>query len=91
MTSFEETKPSDIPQETVLAALSGFFPDIREDDVAFIYHGTYNVFEVMGEWIFRFPDSSLLNEDGLELIRYEHEVLQALGPRSGPPLLRRGT
>ena len=80
MTSFEETNPCDIPLETVVAALRGFFPDIREGDVEFIYHGTYNVFEVMGEWIFRFPDSSLLNEDGLELIRYEHEALQALRP-----------
>ena len=80
MASFEETNPSDIPQDTVLAALRGFFPDISEGDVEFIYHGTYNVFEVKGEWIFRFPDSSLLNEDGYELISYEHEVLQALGP-----------
>ena len=80
MTSFEETNPPDIPLDTVLAALRGFFPDIHGDDVNFIYHGTYNVYEVMGEWIFRFPDSSLLNEDGLELIRYEHEVLQAIGP-----------
>jgi len=80
MTSFEETNPCDIPLETVVGALRGFFPDIREGDVNFIYHGTYNVFEVMGEWIFRFPDSSLLNEDGLTLIRYEHEVLQVIGP-----------
>ncbi|TRO46335.1 hypothetical protein E2P65_05915 [Candidatus Bathyarchaeota archaeon] len=80
MTSFEETNPCDIPLETVVTALRGFFPEIRDDDVKFIYHGTYNVFEVMGEWIFRFPDISLLNEDGLELIRYENEVLQTLGP-----------
>jgi len=80
MASFEETNPSDIPTDTVLTALRGFFPDIHEDDVEFIYHGTYNVFEVKGEWIFRFPDSSLLNEDGYELLSYEHEVLQALGP-----------
>ena len=80
MASFEETNPCDIPLETVLAALQSYFPDIREDDVSFIYHGTYNVFEVMGEWIFRFPDSSLLNEDGLELLSYESEVLKVLGP-----------
>jgi aminoglycoside 2''-phosphotransferase len=81
MSSFEEGNPCDIPMETVLAALGGVFPDIREGDVEFIYHGTYNVFDVKGEWIFRFPDSSLLNEDGHELIRYEHEVLQVIGPK----------
>lgn len=80
MASFEETNPCDIPLETVVGALRAFFPDIREGDVSFIYHGTYNVFEVMGDYIFRFPDSSLLNEDGHELIQYEHEILQTLGP-----------
>ena len=80
MTSFEETNPCDISLDTVVEALRAHFPDIKEADVVFIYHGTYNVFEVMGDHIFRFPDSSLLNEDGVELVKYENEVLQMLGP-----------
>ncbi len=80
MTSFEETNPCDIPLDTVVDALRAHFPDIKEADVTFLYHGTYNVFEVTGDHIFRFPDSSLLNEDGVELVKYENEVLQMLGP-----------
>jgi aminoglycoside phosphotransferase (APT) family kinase protein len=80
MISFEETNPCDISLDIVLDILRTHFPDIKEADVAFIYHGTYNVFEVMEDHIFRFPDSSLLNEDGVELIMYENEVLKTLEP-----------
>ncbi|HUS77809.1 MAG TPA: phosphotransferase [Patescibacteria group bacterium] len=77
---FEESNPRDVPMDVVLGALRRIFPGIRESEVRFHYHGTYNVFEVRGEYIFRFPDRSLFNEEGYELIRREAEVLEVLRP-----------
>jgi aminoglycoside 2''-phosphotransferase len=75
---FEESNPRDVPMEIVLGELRRIFPGIRESEVRFHYHGTYNVFEVRSEYIFRFPDRSLYNEEGYELIQREAEVLEVL-------------
>ncbi|UCD45317.1 MAG: aminoglycoside phosphotransferase family protein [Candidatus Bathyarchaeota archaeon] len=80
MTSFEESNPRDVSLEIVHRALRRFFPEIQGSYIRFHYHGTYNVFEVKGEYIFRFPDRSLFNEEGLRLIMRENEVLELLRP-----------
>jgi hypothetical protein len=80
LTSYEENNPRDVPMGLVMDVLRGFFPDLREPDVSFLYHGTYNVFDVGGEYIFRFPDRSLFDEAGLGLLRREGEVLNLLRP-----------
>ncbi len=80
MACFEENNPCDIPTGAVLWALGELFPNIGAGDFRFLYHGTYNVFEVRGEYIFKFPDRSLRNERGLDLIRRESSVLELLRP-----------
>ena len=78
MACFEENNPCDIPTGAVLGALGELFPGIGADDLRFLYHGTYNVFEVRGGYIFKFPDRSLRNERGLNLIQRENSVLELL-------------
>ncbi len=78
---FEETNPSDVPFDLVLLNLQEYFPNIDIKQVKFLYHGTYNVFEVTYEdscYIFRFPDRSLRNEIGGKLITQEVETLTFL-------------
>jgi aminoglycoside 2''-phosphotransferase len=80
LTSFEESNPRDVPLELVHQVVRRFFPEIQESDISFHYHGTYNVFEVKGEYIFRFPDRSLFGQEGFDLIHRENEVLELLRP-----------
>jgi aminoglycoside 2''-phosphotransferase len=78
MESFEENRAQDISQAKVLNSLSIFFHDIREADVKFLYHGSYNVFEVKDRYIFRFPDKHIGNTLGIELILNEIKMLKFL-------------
>jgi aminoglycoside 2''-phosphotransferase len=80
MAYFEETNPCDIAIESVLRVLTEFFPSIGVDDIIFLYHGTYNVFEVGDDYIFKFPDRSLRNEKGLNLILRERGLQVFLRP-----------
>ncbi len=75
---FEENNPSDIPIDAVLSCLKTHFPKVSESEVHFLYHGTYNVYEVTHDsqnLIFRFPDRSLRNESGVQIIKREVETL----------------
>lgn len=76
--SYEETNPSDIDQSLVENLLKGIFPDITADEISFYYHGTYNVFVVKNKYIFRFPDASLYNSKGFEMIKNEERLLRAI-------------
>ncbi|MFQ5980691.1 MAG: phosphotransferase family protein [Candidatus Heimdallarchaeota archaeon] len=80
MVFFEETNPRDIPLDVVKTALRVFFPAITSEEIKFFYHGTYNVFEVKLEYIFRFPDQSLFNQKGFDLIQRERQLLDLLRP-----------
>jgi len=76
MTFFEENRATDISLAEVIDSLYGFFPDIEEEDVKFYYHGTYNVFEVKNQYIFRIPDKIFRNQKGVKLIQDELKMLQ---------------
>ena len=78
MVYYEETNPCDIPFERVMKLLQNFFPTIEKEEVEFLYHGTYNVFKVKKEYIFRFPDKSLFNVNGFNLIKREQRFLNLL-------------
>ncbi len=75
MAFFEETRTADISLAEIIDSLYGFFPDIREKDIKFFYHGTYNVYEVKNRYIFRIPDRHLRNIDGVRLIQNELKIL----------------
>jgi len=76
MTFFEENRAADISLAEVIDSFYGFFPDIEENDVKFLYHGTYNVFEVKNRYIFRIPDKVFRNQKGVKLIQNELKMLQ---------------
>ncbi len=75
MTFFEENRATDISLAEVIDSLYSFFPDIKENDVKFFYHGTYNVFEVKNQFIFRIPDKVFRNQRGVKLIQKELKML----------------
>ncbi|MFX1390614.1 MAG: phosphotransferase family protein [Promethearchaeota archaeon] len=75
MTFYEETRATDLTLSEVIDCLNIFFPDIEEKDISFFYHGTYNVFEVKNQFIFRIPDKAFRNQKGVELIQNEVKML----------------
>lgn len=59
--------------------LRSCFPNIRRHEVKFHYHGSYNVFEVKGEYMFRFPDKIFFGgKKGLNLIERESKILDLI-------------
>lgn len=76
---YEETNPPDISLSEVMRLLQTCFPNIREHEVKFHYHGSYNVFEVKGEYMFRFPDKVFFGgEKGFNLIQREFKLLDLI-------------
>ncbi|MHA1976615.1 MAG: phosphotransferase family protein [Candidatus Hodarchaeales archaeon] len=78
MTFYEEQNPKDIEISQILPIITKFLPNVVESDIKFLYHGTYNVFEIKEEFIFRIPDKSLRNEKGIQLLEKERKVLHLL-------------
>jgi aminoglycoside 2''-phosphotransferase len=76
--SYEENREPDISIHDVFDSVLLIFPNIEKTDVKFLYHGTYNVFEVMGTHIFRFPDKIFRNELGIKLIQKEIKILNVI-------------
>ena len=58
--------------------LKEIFADLTAEEIIFHYHGTYNVFIIKNDYIFRFPDASLYNSKGFDLIRNEMNLLKAI-------------
>jgi len=75
---FEENNPSDISISMVHSALTEFFPNLSKKNINFFYHGTYNVFQIENRFIARFPDRTLRNEKGSQLIKNEIDILNLL-------------
>ena len=80
MALYEEKNPEDISISQVLPIINIFLPDVTLKGLKFLYHGTYNVFEVEKRYIFRIPDKSLRNNKGIQMIEKEKEILQLLKP-----------
>ncbi|MHA1111703.1 MAG: phosphotransferase family protein [Promethearchaeota archaeon] len=77
MVFFEESNPYDVDIDDLLTALRLHFKNVRANDLKFIYHGTYNVFEFK-KYILRVPDVELRNEEGIQLIQDETTKLKNL-------------
>ncbi|MFX1497024.1 MAG: phosphotransferase family protein [Promethearchaeota archaeon] len=75
---YEESRKADISLSELIDALYVFFHDIEKPDIKFLYHGTYNVFEVKKKYIFRFPDIHLRNIKGVNLIKRELKILNLI-------------
>lgn len=78
MNNYEESNPSDVDINHAIKEFSKFIPNISKKQIKFMYHGTYNVFEVKSKFIFRIPDRFLRNEKGVELIQKETHILDFL-------------
>ncbi|MHA1166551.1 MAG: phosphotransferase family protein [Candidatus Hodarchaeales archaeon] len=75
---YEEENPPDIAIQEVEASIKPFLPNISARDIKFHYHGTFNVFIIRNEFIFRFPDKNFRNRKGYDLIKREVKVLDVL-------------
>jgi len=75
MINYEEQRSQDISQTDVFNSLQVLLPELRENQIKFLYHGTYNVFEVNDKYIFRFPDKLFRNLKGVQLIDQEVKIL----------------
>ncbi len=75
---YEEQNPKDISFHEVKQTIREFLPKIQETNIKFLYHGSYNVFEVSEEYIFRIPDIHLRNLIGIQLIENEIRTLDIL-------------
>lgn len=78
MTDYEDNNPPDIELKDVLNMLRKVIPNLILSDITFLYHGSYNVFEVIGKFIFRIPDEHLRNKVGVRMIKQEVEVLNLI-------------
>lgn len=75
MSNYEENRACDLTLAEVIDCLYVFFPDIEEKDISFFYHGTYNVFDVKNQFMFRIPDKTFRNQKGVALILNEIKML----------------
>ncbi len=75
---YEENNPADISSDKVYELIEPFFSEINRSDITFFYHGTYNVFLIKNEFFFRFPDKSLYNQIGYNLIQREVQFLNLI-------------
>jgi aminoglycoside phosphotransferase len=75
MSFYEENRVSDLSLKEVIDYLYPFFPDIEKEDILFLYHGTYNVFDLKNQFILRIPDRVFRNHKGVQLIQNEVKML----------------
>ncbi len=74
---YEENNPSDISMDDVRSAVERFLPHSKLD-IEFYYHGTYNVFIVNEEYIFRFASAHVPKREAREILLREARVLETL-------------
>ena len=75
---YEENTPPDIELAVVESIIQTCIPDVKSPKVRFLYHGTHNVYEVEGRFIFRFPSTFLPVKERIRLVRRETEILNGL-------------
>ncbi len=75
---FEENNPPDIEESVVREAIQRCFPQIPNPRARFFYHGTYNVYIVEKEYLFRFPSTILPIAEQQKLVRREATLLERL-------------
>ena len=86
MRYYEETNPPDIEESVVLATIQSIFSKIENPQVRFLYHGTYNVYIVENQYIFRFPSTYHPPKKRREYVRSEVKLLQILGNHLDTPI-----
>jgi aminoglycoside 2''-phosphotransferase len=83
---FEDTREPDFQISEVIDLIKPYYSLINEKNVVCLHHGTYNVYEVNNEYIFRIPDKTIYNEKGFELIKSEMEKLNFLRDKLSKPI-----
>ena len=85
MTNFEESNPCDVEIGKLVNVLEKDFRNIKEKDLKFTYHGTFNVFEIRKK-ILRVPDKDLRNHKGSQIIQNETVKLKNLAKLISIPI-----
>ncbi|HUT82872.1 MAG TPA: aminoglycoside phosphotransferase family protein [Candidatus Bathyarchaeia archaeon] len=78
MSSYEENNPADITIDELFPTVQKYLKEITKEQINFIYHGTYNVFDINSQFMLRVPDIEFRNFEGLNLIRSENKILSFL-------------
>ncbi|MBN1329462.1 MAG: phosphotransferase [Candidatus Heimdallarchaeota archaeon] len=78
MSSYEQKNPADISIDELVPAIKRYLKEVTKKQINFIYHGTYNVFEISSQFILRVPDIEFRNKEGLDLIKNEYKILNFL-------------
>ncbi|MFX0014073.1 MAG: phosphotransferase family protein [Promethearchaeota archaeon] len=78
MNFYEERNPPNISLSKVLNLIQPFFPELKAEEIKFLYHGSYNVYEIKDEFIFRFPDKVFFDKKGYDLIQREQKILMLI-------------
>ncbi len=83
---YEETNPPDIEESIVLDIIRSIFPQIEHPRIQFLYHGTYNVYLVEDQYIFRFPSIYHPPKRRREYVRREVKLLKLLKSHLSTPI-----
>ncbi|MHA1187269.1 MAG: phosphotransferase family protein [Candidatus Heimdallarchaeota archaeon] len=86
MSFYEAKNPADITVEELYPFVKKYLPDIKQKDIQFFYHGTYNVFELKKKYILRVSDRDFRNAHGCEMLQRESYVLDFLSYRIETPI-----
>ncbi|MHA1245500.1 MAG: phosphotransferase family protein, partial [Candidatus Heimdallarchaeota archaeon] len=81
MSFYEEKNPADITVEELYPFVRKYLPDIKQKEIQFFYHGTYNVFELKKKYILRVSDRDFRNAHGCEMLQREATILNFLSYR----------
>ena len=83
---YEETNPPDIDESIVQTTIRSIFPQIEHPRIQFLYHGTYNVYLVEEQYIFRFPSIYHPPKRRREYVRREIKLLKLLKSHLSTPI-----
>ncbi|NHJ85982.1 MAG: aminoglycoside phosphotransferase family protein [Asgard group archaeon] len=78
MSSYEQNNPVDISIDEIFPIVQNYLKDVTKEQIKFIYHGTYNVFDINSQYMLRVPDIAFRNNEGLDIIRHENKMLTFL-------------
>lgn len=82
---FENLRSPDFTTPKVIQLIKPFYDPVIDENIKFLHHGTYNVYEV-DDYIFRIPDKTLYNEKGAKLITEEIRKLNFLRNHLSTPI-----
>ncbi|MHA1992635.1 MAG: aminoglycoside phosphotransferase family protein [Candidatus Hodarchaeales archaeon] len=78
MISYEENNPPDFSLEEIVGKIKPFDQNVTKNDIKFLYHGSYNVYQLKDEFIIKIPSKILNKMFGTDFILKEIKKLNYL-------------